>query len=63
MSATDTDRTPSGNEDQRRELEAAERKANEQQPGSFEERAIDDKIVQVDEIGPDDSAIKGLDPK
>jgi hypothetical protein len=45
---------------QRRALEQAEKKAAEQQPGSFKEQATGEKVV---EIGPDITAepIKGID--
>ena len=45
---------------QRKALEDSERKAAEEQPGSFKDEAIEDKQV---EIGPDmaDDPIKGID--
>ena len=47
---------------QRKVLEQSEKKAAEKQPGSFKERATEEKVV---EIGPDltDDPIKGIDPK
>jgi len=48
--------------DPRDALEQSEKKAAEQQPGSFKEKATDEKVV---EVGPDLTAdpIKGIDPK
>lgn len=60
---TSNDRTGPNNEDQRQELESAERAASAGQPKSFRDEAMKDKVVEVDPIGKDDSAIKGLDPK
>ena len=52
--------SPQG-KDQRKALEESEKEANRKQPGSYQEEATDDKIV---EIGPDlkDDPIKGIDP-
>jgi len=46
---------------QREALEQSEKKAAEKQPGSFKEKATEEKVV---EIGPDLTAdpIKGIDP-
>jgi hypothetical protein len=46
---------------QREALEQSEKKAAQQQPGSFKEKATEEKLV---EIGADltDSPIKGIDP-
>lgn len=48
-------------EAQREALKESEKKAAEQQPGSFKEKATEEKVV---EIGPDvtKSPIKGIDP-
>lgn len=48
--------------EQREALEQSEKKAAEKQPGSFKEKATEEKVV---EIGPDltDDPIKGIDPK
>lgn len=48
---------------QREALDASERQASEQQPESYKPEATDRKIVEVQPIERDDSAIKGLDPK
>jgi hypothetical protein len=47
--------------EQREALEQSEKKAAEKQPGSYKEKATEEKLV---EIGPDllDSPIKGIDP-
>lgn len=63
MPSTDPTPAPNGDRDQRQKPEAAERAASAQQPKSFSDDAMTDKVVQVDPIGPDDSAIKGLDSK
>lgn len=49
------------NDGQRQALERAEKKATEQQPGSFKDKSTGEKVV---EIGPDvtDAPIKGIDP-
>ena len=46
--------------DQRKALEKSEKKATEQQPGTFKDEATADKLV---EVGPDmaDAPIKGID--
>lgn len=46
---------------QRKALEQAEKKAAEKQPGSYKEKATEEKLV---EIGPDlaNNPIKGIDP-
>ncbi len=62
MPADDTTPDPDGAE-QRRALERSERAASADQPKTFRDEAIEDKIVEVDPIGRDDAAIKGLDPK
>jgi hypothetical protein len=53
---------PSMQDDRQREaLEQSEKKATEQQPESFKDKATNEKVV---EIGPDvtDAPIKGIDP-
>jgi hypothetical protein len=50
---------PAGN--QREALNEAEKKANEQQPGSYKEKETDDKIVEIPAKGPDSKPIRGLD--
>ena len=48
-------------DEQRNALEQSEKKAAENQPGSFKKRATEEKVV---EVGPDlsDDPIKGIDP-
>jgi hypothetical protein len=50
-------------EDQRQALERSERAANEKQPGSFKDEAMDDKVVEIPPVGPDEKPIRGLDPE
>ncbi len=49
--------------DQRQALENSERAASEKQPGSFEDEAIDKKIVEIPPVGSDTDPIRGLDSK
>lgn len=56
-----TNPTPSPGDDQREALEQSEREANRQQPGSFRDDAMDDKIVEIPPVGPDKQPIHGLD--
>lgn len=49
--------------EQRDALNQSEKKASEQQPGSYKDRATADKVVEVAPIDRKDSAIKGIDPK
>jgi hypothetical protein len=53
--------TDATSDDQREALEQSEKKAAEKQPGSYKEKATEEKLV---EIGPDlsDNPIKGIDP-
>lgn len=53
--------TPMPGHAQREALEDNERKAAEEQPGTFKDEAIEDKQV---EVGPDmtDAPIRGIDP-
>jgi len=47
---------------QRRQVEDSERKANEKQPGSFKDEAMDEKVVEISPPGSDKRPIEGLDP-
>jgi hypothetical protein len=49
-------------DDERLALEKSEKKASEQQPGSFKDEATKEKVVEVLPIDPQSSAIKGIDP-
>ncbi len=58
----DSTTTPAASGEQQRDaLEQSEKKATEQQPDSFKDKATAEKVV---EIGPDITAepIKGIDP-
>ena len=46
---------------QREALNEAQKKANEQQPGSYKEKETDDKVVEIPPKGPDRKPIRGLD--
>jgi predicted flap endonuclease-1-like 5' DNA nuclease len=44
-------------------LQQSEKKASESQPGSFNDKALTDKVVEVPPLGNNLPPIKGLDPK
>lgn len=44
-------------------LQQSEKKASEGQPGSFNDKALTDKVVEIPPLGKDQAPIKGLDPK
>ena len=44
-------------------LQESEKKAAEQQPDSFNEKALTDKIVEIAPVDATDTPIRGLDPK
>lgn len=50
-------------ESQREALEQSERDASRRQPGSFKDEAMDDKVVEIPPVGPDEKPIRGLDPE
>lgn len=54
--------SPQGPKD-RDALQQSEKKASENQPGSFNEGALTDKIIEIPPLGTDQAPIKGLDPK
>ena len=55
--------TPSP-EQQRDALAESEKEASEQQPRSYDERNVTDKVVHINPPDPNsDDAIKGIDPK
>jgi hypothetical protein len=60
MATTSRMTTPPAS-DQREALNEAQKKANEQQPGSYREKETDDKIVEIPPKGPDKRPIHGLD--
>ncbi len=59
---TESRDTPPG-EEQRDMLEDSEQRASEEQPKSFDERNLTDKVVNIPPTGPGKKPIKGLDPK
>ena len=62
MSASSAD-PKSPQPDPRDALESSEREASRQQPGSFKDEAMEDKVVEIPPVGPDEKPIRGLDPK
>jgi len=60
MATTSRTTTPSG-AGQREALNEAQKKANEQQPGSYKEKETEDKVVEIPPKGPDKKPIRGLD--
>ncbi|NUZ07628.1 hypothetical protein [Piscinibacter koreensis] len=48
---------------QRDTLMDAQRKASEQQPGSFKDEAVTDKVVEIPPRPKDEKPIEGLDPE
>ena len=60
MATTTRTTTPPGAA-QRDALNEAQKKANEQQPGSYKEKETDDKIVEIPPKGSDEKPIRGLD--
>ena len=47
--------------DQREALNESQKRASEQQPGSYKEKETDEKIVEIPPKGPDEKPIRGLD--
>lgn len=60
---TETRQPPEPESDQREALKDSERKASEEQPGSFKDEAMEEKIVEIPPVDKDEQPIKGLDPK
>ena len=60
MTTTSRTTTPPAS-DQREALNESQRKANEQQPGSYKEKETDDKVVEIPPKGPQEKPIRGLD--
>ncbi len=52
-----------GGANQREALKSSEKKASEKQPGSFKDKATDEKIVEIPPAGPAAKPIRGLDSK
>jgi hypothetical protein len=61
MNTTTT--TPPAATDQREALKTSEKNASEKQPGSFKEKATDEKVVEIPPAGPGARPIRGLDSK
>ena len=59
--ATTSRTTTQDSNGQRDALNEAQKKANEQQPGSYKEKETDDKVVEIPPKGPDEKPIRGLD--
>ncbi|CAN5307268.1 hypothetical protein BH11PSE9_BH11PSE9_18880 [soil metagenome] len=60
---TETRQPTKPESDQREALKDSERKASEEQPGSFKDEAMEEKIGEIPPVGKDEDPIKGLDPK
>ncbi|CAN5914891.1 hypothetical protein BH11PSE8_BH11PSE8_31610 [soil metagenome] len=60
---TEPRQPPHPESDQREALKDSERKASEEQPGSFKDEAMEEKIVEIPPVEKDEQPIKGLDPK
>ena len=58
-----TPNTRTSGSGQREALNESEKKASEKQPGSYKEKATDEKIVEIPPTGPQAKPIRGLDPK
>ena len=48
---------------QREALASSEKKASEQQPGSYKDKATAEKVVSIPPAGPGKKPIRGLDSK
>jgi hypothetical protein len=57
----ETGKTQASTGNQREALEESEKKANEQQPGSFKDKETAEKVVTIPPAGPDKKPIRGLD--
>ncbi len=58
-----TGKPPATRSDQREALNESEKKASEQQPGSYKDRESAEKEVSIPATGPGKKPIRGLDPK
>lgn len=59
----DTSSTIANAEHQREALASSEKKASEQQPGSYKDKETADKRVEIPPVGPGKKPIRGLDSK
>ena len=57
----ETGKTQASSGDQRQALEESEKKANEQQAGSYKDKETAEKVVEIPPAGPDKKPIRGLD--
>ncbi len=61
---TDSDKaTTTTGSPQREALANSEKKASEQQPGSYKDKETAEKLVTIPPTGPDKKPIRGLDSK
>ncbi|MEO8836402.1 MAG: hypothetical protein ABI364_06650 [Caldimonas sp.] len=58
-----TGKPPATGSDQREALNESEKKASEQQPGSYKDRESAEKEVSIPPTGPGKKPIRGLDPE
>ncbi len=63
MKTNQSNTTDTPAREQRRALNESEKKASEQQPGSYKEKATAEKVVEIPPSGPDKKPIRGLDSK
>ena len=64
MTKTDSAKaTTNTGKPEREALASAEKKASEQQPGSYKDTATAEKVVTIPPTGPDKKPIRGLDSK
>jgi hypothetical protein len=63
MKTNQSNATEPAASEQRQALNESEKKANEQQPGSYKEKATAEKVVEIPPAGPDKRPIRGLDSK
>ena len=63
MKTNQSNATEPAASEQRQALNESEKKASEQQPGSYKEEATAEKVVEIPPSGPDKKPIRGLDSK
>ena len=63
MQTNQSNATEPAASEQRQALNESEKKASEQQPGSYKEKATAEKVVEIPPAGPDKKPIRGLDSK
>lgn len=57
----ETVKKQSSSDNQREALKQSEKKASENQPGSFKDKETAEKVVEIPPAGPDKKPIRGLD--